>query len=436
MYWNRQAGKKLILFFLLSFSLLFVNRTSSSPSIQSEEKEAEKLLVQADSYYQKGEYKLAIGCYVEATALAQSKINLSRSYFGLALSYFFLRDTVNSTKWMRKVCEVDPKKEISELFYPRSFVQLFNQVQREAREKQTAAKGEEVEPPSQPVSQKIKEEPKATEEPKSKTEADKETRPKAQAPAKSGPSPEQIKLVRKEEKGGNFEVGVHYSFWSMNPLMGLFEKELNDRLSSALQTEIVKKLGTTHAGLVKSNFAPSLSIDSDGSNYGLEVRFFSRGRAGTFSLGLSFEKTHMKFSVTGQVKQEFTNGGYASVNAQAQVEARPFSTNISFRWDLFSASRISPYFVLGCGFAPLKGEFSYSYSGNYEWQGYQEKLEDAQTKNFDQLSEDIDFDIPKNIIVIQINLGIKALITKDIYLLAEAGIWDGFLLRAGMAYRF
>jgi len=427
---------KSILFFLLSFSLVFVNRGFSGLPVQSEEEEVEKLLIQADSYYQRGDYKLAIGCYVEAAALTQSKISLSRAYFGLALSYFYLRDTLNSMKWMRKVCEVDPKKEISELFYPRSFVQLFNQVQREVREKKAVTKGEVIRQPSLPKPEKVKEEPRPKEEPKQKKEEKETAAPKIQVPGKPEPRTEEIKALREAEKGGNFEIGVHYSLWSINLIKGLFEKDLKNELGEALQNEIVKKVGTSHAGLVKSNFTPSLTLDSEGSNYGLEVRYYSRGRAGTFSIGLSLEKTAMKLSVSGNVKQDFTNGSSAAVNAQAYVETSPFSTNVSFRWDISSAPRITPYFVFGFGYAPLKGKFFYTYTGNYQFQGNQEKLEDTQTKNLDELSEDIDFDIPKNIILVQINFGIKVKISKDFYLMGEAGIWDGFLLRAGASYRF
>jgi hypothetical protein len=31
---------------------------------------------------------------------------------------------------------------------------------------------------------------------------------------------------------------------------------------------------------------------------------------------------------------------------------------------------------------------------------------------------------------------LKGRLTDDIYLLMDAGVWDGFLLRAGVAFRF
>ncbi|MGB8951176.1 MAG: tetratricopeptide repeat protein [Candidatus Aminicenantales bacterium] len=425
---------------LLSAVLVFGGSAFSAQTSQSEE-QVEKLLTQAEAYYQRGDYKLAIGCYIEASALAEGRLNLSRAYFGLALSYFYLRDMANSTKWIRRVCEVDPKKEISELFYPRAFVQLYNQVCREVRTKSVST-GEEAsreEPPPEQIKtvEELKtEELKAKEEASRKTEEKETVPPKKTAPTVPPPSLAELKSLGEEKRGGHWEVGVHYSLWSVNLIKGLFESALKDELGEELQNELVKKIGTTHAGLLKSAYAPTLSFDSEGSNYGLEIRFYSRGRAGTFSLGFSLEKTIMRFSVSGKVQQSFTNGSAAAVDAEAYVETRPFSTHFSFRWDISSSSKVCPYFVIGLGFAPLKGEFYYTYSGNYQWGGVQEEIKDSQTKTFTELSEDIDFKIPENILFLQINFGMKINIYEDLYLAGEAGIWNGFLLRAGLAYRF
>ena len=47
-----------------------------------------------------------------------------------------------------------------------------------------------------------------------------------------------------------------------------------------------------------------------------------------------------------------------------------------------------------------------------------------------------DFFLPGFIPFIQINLGLKAEITDNLHLLVDAGIWNGFLLRGGIAFRF
>ncbi len=108
------------------FSPCFVQAGQSG-----KETEVEKLIGQAESAYQKGNYSLAGDYYLQASRLAKTKINLSRIYFGLAISDFYLRDIPGSKSWIRKVLEVDPNREISNLFYPESFVQLFGQVRAE-----------------------------------------------------------------------------------------------------------------------------------------------------------------------------------------------------------------------------------------------------------------------------------------------------------------
>src|SRR5512136_240892 len=81
--------------------------------VQARESDVSRLITQAEEYVKKSDYKLAVGCYLEAAALSQSRLNLSQSYFGLALCYHHLRDKTNAAKFIRKVLEVDPNKEIS-----------------------------------------------------------------------------------------------------------------------------------------------------------------------------------------------------------------------------------------------------------------------------------------------------------------------------------
>ena len=47
-----------------------------------------------------------------------------------------------------------------------------------------------------------------------------------------------------------------------------------------------------------------------------------------------------------------------------------------------------------------------------------------------------DLFIPGFIPFIQLNVGLKGEVTDNIHLLVDAGIWNGFLLRGGIAFRF
>ncbi len=405
---------------LFCAALLVVSSAYSGQTEQSQEEEVLKLLGQADGYSQKGDYKLAIGCYLEAAALSQSKPNLSRAYFGLALGYFYLRDMANSVRWMRKVSEVDPNKEISELYYPKGFAQLFNQVQKERREKSAAAGGD-VRKPVQQEAKKEETPPEATPKPPAK-------QPQVQLETIAASQPAQ---------GGHWEIGVHYSLWGLDPIKGMFEKSLTDQIGEQVQDEVVKQVQGLHGALVQSAYVQELILDTSGSNYGLELRYYSKGRAGTFSFGLSLEKTHIKLAVAGSARQDFTNGSYAAAQANALIKTSPFTMNFSFRWDFSSGHRATPYFVAGIGFSSLDGEYSYDWSGNYQLGSDRETIAgESETGDFEALSERLDFQLPKTFILLQLNFGIKVEVYPNVCLLAEAGIWDGLILRFGAAYRF
>jgi tetratricopeptide (TPR) repeat protein len=428
----------------LVFLVLFARGPAmAQQAIAPQEYEVEKLLGQGDAYVKKGDFKLAMGSYLEASAISKSRMNLSRAYFGLSRCYFELRDRDDAMKYMRKVLEVDPNKEISELFYPKPFVALFNQVRKEVRPKGTVP--EHITPPlpqkpvQQKQEQKAEEKKKAGEETKAGEEKKEAARPE-QAAAKPPPEKlaplEKLKIYQEERRGGHWEIGVHYSGWSFDFIKSIFEDAITEKIGEQIQNEIVKKSGTIQAGLVKLQYAQNLSINSQGDNYGLELRYYSKGRAGTFSLGLAFEKTNIKLLLKGRARQDFTNGGSAEVDTDATLEARPFSTHVNFRLDFGADVRVTPYIVFGAGLAPLDGTFSCTYNGTYKSGDIQEIIKDEKIQTFEELSEDIDFKIPDTLIIVQLIFGVKAELYKGLYLAGEVGVWDGVILRGGLAYRF
>jgi len=440
---NAKRAKRFLGAFMLGWCFLSIQSAFAGQMTQLREVDVDRLLVQANSYYQKGDYKLAVGCYLEAGALSQNKMNLSQAYFGLSLCYYYLRDTADATKYMRKVVEVDPNKEISELFYPKSFVQIFNQVRTEiADKKKLTTEQVAIEKPVKDETKKIEEaaikeaeDQKAEERPKA--EEKKDTQPPAKTAVRQPLEPARTEEFEiSEEMGGHWEINGHYSSWSINFIETLFEDALTDKLGKEIQDEIVKKSGTIQAGLVKLNYTQNLAFDSGGSSYGFEIRYFSRGRSGTFSLGLAFEKMDIKLSLNGTARQEFTSGAVASADVESNIVTSPFATHVNFRWEVGSNARITPYFVAGFGFAPLKGTFSYTYSGTYHKGDLTQTIADSKEKTLVELSQDIDFKIPELLVILQLHFGVKAQLYQGLSLIGEAGFWDGFVFRGGLAYRF
>jgi len=432
----------------------------------AQESDIEKTLLEADIFYAKGDYLGAIGSYFKASALSTKPHELSRAYYGLALCYFYQRDMAESVKWMRKVALVDPYKTVSADSAPKAFADLFNQVLAEARAKGTpvvSTGSVPAAPPQKPQPEKVEpaaipviDEREAAGE--GKAEAGKAVEA-AEAEKEAEPAKKDEPIVRVEpqkpaalnipqsaapayedfwaELAGRFEVSVHYSGWTVNPVVSLFEGDLNDSLGKALQNAIEDELTGKYPGLVKDKFSSDLAFDASGPNYGFELRYYSRGRAGTFSFGIGLEKTNIRFSMDGTASQSFTNGGVAQATATAVVEAKPLATHFGFRWEIGSpAARVKPFFTLGFGFAPLDGTFTYSYTGTYALGSASESISDSQTKDFEALSEDIEFDIPKIIVFLQLDFGLKVDIVKSLFVIGQAGLWDGFHVRGGLGYRF
>ncbi len=407
-------------------------RAQTAPAPQTNEEAVDKLLAQGDAYYRQGKYSLAIGTYLEASSRSTSRLNLSAAYFGLSLCYFYQRDNDNSLKWMRRTLDVDPQKAISANFYPTAFYKIYLQAQQDALNRDKPAP--QTETAAKPAPRTEAAPPPVEEQPRTVPRREPPV-PEPGAPPAVSPAVSVAQAVA--EPGGHWEINGHYSYWTINPILSVFESKLSEKLGNEMQNEIDKKLSQSHAGLVGAKFTPNLKLDSNGSNYGLELRYFVSGWAGTFSLGVSLESTSLSLSLTGTPEQIFTNGTVADANVTAEMKTVPvFTTDFSFRWEI-GQGRVRPYFVLGVGFGKLDGTFSYSYTGTYHYSSLQEAIPAASvTKDFATLSQDIDFTIPKLFVVLQLDFGLKIDLVKGFSLLGEAGLWDGLLLRGGLAYRF
>jgi hypothetical protein len=251
-----------------------------------------------------------------------------------------------------------------------------------------------------------------------------------------GQEGEPPRLIFDDGIAGKLEVDVHYGYWTLDVFKGLFEDDINKELSNEIADEITTKVRESGYNIVNVGSDHTLVFGSSGSVYGFELRFYPGGRYSSFSLGVSIEKTHMELTVEGPVSVQFNDGSYAEMDAVANVVLNPLFTNLSFRWDFMPEWRVTPYFVLGLGVAALNGEVSYQYNGTYYWIGGTEQHEDEDTRDIKEAEEDADFNMPNILPLLQLSLGVRAEVIPHLHLKAELGIWDGFILRAGIAYRF
>ena len=235
---------------------------------------------------------------------------------------------------------------------------------------------------------------------------------------------------------GKFEIDVHYSTWSANLIKSWFASELNDRMGEEIRDEVYHQISDTYTGIYNADYEHSLTFDSNGQNFGVEFRFYPKGRGTPFSLGVSIEENRMNLIVQGTVRQNFSNGTYAEVESEVYLEVKPLLTNLSFRWDMVPHWPVSPYFVLGFGFGAFRGEFGYNYIGTYTWDGPSEQIEDQVTKTLKEAEEEIDVNLPNIFPLFQAGFGLRIQIIPALHLKGEASFWNGFILRVGAALRF
>ena len=284
----RRLSRWSLLILLLSAPFILAAQTA-----QDREVEAESYLVQGDDAYAKGDYQKAVEAYFFVVQASGSKMRLSRAYMGLSLCHFYLNETENAKRDIIKVLEIEPQKEVSPLFHPQTYVDLFNEVRRENEGR--LGQGAIAAP----------------------AEAAPETEKKPGAGQEGQVAPEIIL----EEKGGRFEIGVHYSGWSIDPAKSAFEDSLTDRFADEIRDHVTDQIQASYPGnIFPTSYEDGLSVDSQGSNYGFDIRYYPLGRRGSMSIGFSLDKTNIKVKLAGPITQRYSDGSVAVVEADAFEE--------------------------------------------------------------------------------------------------------------------
>jgi hypothetical protein len=256
---------------------------------------------------------------------------------------------------------------------------------------------------------------------------------------------------------GHWEFGFHYGSWGLNVIKGVIDKAV----SNALKQPMLDQIKNEHPDARENYANTSSDFDSGGKNYGFEIRWYPGGADGSFSLGLSVEKTDMRVSLNdarAEISVSYTDEMNRFVTAgfngagSGQFNIHPLSFHLSFRWDIFPTAKIHPYITFGLGLAPGRyldeGVLTYDVHGTLtnpdgtieQFPGEGES--GSGTKTLKELRHEAETDPVKPttfpvwfVPFVQLHLGLKAKISPNIHLLVDAGVWDGFLLRAGLAVR-
>lgn len=247
---------------------------------------------------------------------------------------------------------------------------------------------------------------------------------------------------------GRFEFSFHYSSWSIDILGNIIEDVIYDGIETRLKDKILEDIQEKYPDLQDISYSQEVEYDSSGSNYGFEVRWYPGGQNGSFSLGLSVEKTTMEVTLPKVTPNlELTDDSGFEGEANGKMAIHPLSFHLSFRWDIKPSWRVHPYITFGGGAAAISSfeedEIEYSYSGLLNRPGEDpEPFADGRKDSIKTLREEYEEEegedlFPINFLpFIQLNMGLKGVLTPNLHILMDAGIWDGFLLRGAVALRF
>ena len=252
-------------------------------------------------------------------------------------------------------------------------------------------------------------------------------------------------------QGGHFEFSGHYGRWSLNILGNTAEKLLNDTLETELRDRILENIQGDYPGLTLTAYEQNLNFDSSGDDFGAGFRWYPGGHRGSFSLGLSVEKSSFKVLPTATALMELQDQGTlqtatfdGAADATAIIKAVSFL--VTLRWDIFPTKAVHPYLTFGGGVSTSKAlddsTVAYSYSGQLAGGAVTpQTVAGSETRTLRQLRDDAladgstNFPIPNFIPYIQFNLGLKARLTKMVHVLVDVGVFDGFMASAGLAVR-
>lgn len=254
-----------------------------------------------------------------------------------------------------------------------------------------------------------------------------------------------LTLIPSLSAQGHFELSIHYSRWSIDILGDIIETAVSDAVESGLEDTISEDIKDEY-GLNLVSYSQTVEFDSSGHNYGAEIRWYPSGQYGSFSIGLSVEKTRMTVELAEITTDlEFSNNSNFQGTATGKFEINPLSFHLSLRWDILPSSSFTPYITFGVGAATFSSiendEISFSYSGELTRPGFAPETESGgETKTIGEIKDEIEAEdedfLPLSILpFIQLNLGLKGKITENIHLMVDAGIWNGFLIRGGLAIR-
>ncbi len=250
-----------------------------------------------------------------------------------------------------------------------------------------------------------------------------------------------------QAQNGHWEFSGHYGLWSLDVLKSSAADLLSDSVDHYLRDQLLEAVNESFPNLRLSAHQQELAFDSSGHDLGASVRWYPGGRRGSFSLGLSVEKSLFKVSSTVTARldlQDAVSGQAAVYNGMVSGTARidALSFLLSGRWDIIPSSPIHPYITVGGGISTSKAlddsSVAYTHVGQVSGSGVpQNTISGGSTKTLRQLRDENATDVSLLGVLpfVQLNVGLKARLTKMLHAFFDVGVFNGFMATAGLAIR-
>lgn len=221
----------------------------------------------------------------------------------------------------------------------------------------------------------------------------------------------------------NWELDIHYSYWSINILKSVIEENFTPEFE---------------------NYDPEkgkFNFNSNGNNFGFSMRFFPKGKNGSFSIGFSYERNNFKAKIDGTYQDTNDDGYVIDVSGNGNFELLPHSMNFNIRWELWPTARVHPYLGIGLGIGLLHGKFDLNARVITHYPDRDQVEEFTEEMTIEEAIEKIEAEegegFPLTFVpIVHICFGFRGEVVKNLYLTGEVALYNGIILRGGLAFRF
>lgn len=224
------------------------------------------------------------------------------------------------------------------------------------------------------------------------------------------------------------EFSLNKNYWNINHFKSLIDKAIQ----SSLEEEIEDKFQEDFPDEILKHLDYDYDYRSRGDGMGFNVRIYPAGEYGIFSIGFSYTSFDAKISIDGNLDQTFLSQSIFTGTAEGEINFLIRAYLIDLSWEFYQHSKVRPYFSIGAGISPLRGDLSYFAEGIFRSPTGDEYYSASDETDF----RDIDDIKLSNIPILALSTGIKYYFIDDFNIYADIGFFNGLMYKFGISYSF